>query len=328
MRAIGWCMVFLGMAAAGLTRSATAAESTATTRTTLTVATDSRGPRTRATLTAHVEAPNDGARPSGVVTFRAEETDLGSAFLDGEGNATLLTDGLSAGNHQIVALYRGQGQEAAQEAYAVSTSEAQPVHANATTVAGYTVGASPSSLSIAAGGFISSVVTVTPNNGFNGYVSLSCIGLPINTSCTFTPVSVSASCVSSGGAQTCTPGTSVIQIQTLAPSPANGALRIQEDAGLPRYAFVFPVLFGLAGLGARKRRGFRNLALGMLVFTCMLGMTSCAQRYRYLNHGPPANPGSPAGNYTVTIEAASSTGAVTTVPPTLPQIALVITAAK
>ncbi len=331
MRTIGWCMVFLGMAGASWTRSAVAAESTAATRTTLTAATESKGPRTRATLTAHVEAPNEGVAPSGVVTFRAEQSgrgsdassDLGSAFLDSEGNATLQTDNLPAGNHEVVAVYQGH------ETFVASTSNVQQVHANdASTVPGFTVAASPTSLNATVGGFASSVVTVTPNNGFNSYVSLTCSGLPINTTCSFTPVSVPASCTTGiGGAQTCTPGTSVMQIQTLSPTKT-GSLRGGEDAGMPSYVFVFPLLFGLAGLGARNRRGLRNLALGMLAFTCIVGMTSCAQRYNYLNHGPPPNTGSPAGNYTVTIEAQSSTGANTTVPPTLPQITLVISAAK
>ena len=65
----------------------------------------------------------------------------------------------------------------------------------------------PTSLSTAVGGFVSSVVTVTPVNGFNAYVSLSCTGLPVNTTCNFTPVNVPASCTTSAsGAETCTPG--------------------------------------------------------------------------------------------------------------------------
>jgi hypothetical protein len=97
---------------------------------------------------------------------------------------------------------------------------------------------------------------------------------------------------------------------------------------MQRYAFVLPVLFGLASLGAGKRRAWRNLALGMLLFAGVMGMTACSQRYRYLNHGPPDNPGTPIGSYTVTIQASSSTGSQTTTPPTQPQITLVVTAAK
>jgi Bacterial Ig-like domain (group 3) len=220
IRTIAWCMLFLGMVA-----GAAAAENTATTRTTLTVATNNEGPRTRATLTAHVTADLGGA-PSGVVNFRSgtadpsldPSTDLGSALLDGEGNASVQTDLLTAGTHQVVAIYKGQA------IYSTSTSTAQPVHANASTVAGFTVAAAPTSLSTTVGGFVDVTVTVTPVNGFNAYVALSCAGLPVNATCTFTPVNVPAICTTAAsGAETCTPGSSVMQIQTLARAAAKTA---------------------------------------------------------------------------------------------------------
>jgi Bacterial Ig-like domain (group 3) len=313
-RTIVWCMLFLGMIAGA------AAENTVATRTTLTVSTDNAGPRTRATLTAHVSADPAGS-PSGVVNFRSGETDLGSALVDGEGNASLQTDILSAGSHQVVAIYQGQAN------YLTSTSNLEHLEANASTVAGFTVAASPTSLSTAVGGFVSSNITVTPVNGFSAYVSLSCTGLPINATCNFTPVNVPANCTTStSGAQTCTPGTSVMQIQTQTPSPLIAARN--SDAGMRGYAFVFPALCGLAGLGACKRRAWRNLLLGTIAFAGALGMTACSQRYNYLNHGPPGNIGTPAGSYTVTVEAQSSTGAFTTTPPTEPQITLTITVPK
>lgn len=318
-RTAGWCMAFLGILAVASLGNTAAAENTAGTRTTLTVSTNNVGPRTRATLTAHVVAPDTGGSPAGVVNFRSGEMDLGSALLDGDGNASMQTDSLPAGNHRVVAIYTGQ------RGYLRSLSNAEPVRADASTVAGFTVAATPTSLSTVVGGFVSSVVTVTPVNGFNAYVSLSCKGLPINTTCTFTPVNVPATCTTNAsGASICTPGTSVMQIQTLAPSP-----KVAVDGGavgLRRYAFVFPLMFGLAGLGARKRRAWRNVVLGMLALAGTMGMTACSQRYNYLHHGPPGNTGTPTGSYTITIEAESSTGAFTTTPPTEPQIALIITA--
>jgi Bacterial Ig-like domain (group 3) len=313
-RTIGWCMLFLGMVAGGA-----AAENATATQTTLTVATDNAGPRTRATLTAHVSG--DLGVPSGVVNFRSGQTDLGSALVDSGGKASLETDLLPAGSHPVVAIYQGQS------AYLNSTSNAELVQANVSTAAGFTVAATPTSLSTAVGGFVSSIVTVTPVNGFNAYVSLSCTGLPINATCTFAPINVQAACTTgAGGAQTCTPGTSVIQIQTQTPSPTAAARN--SDVGMRRYAFVFPVLFGLAGMGARKRRAWRNLTLGMVAFAGVMAMTACNARYNYLNHGPPANPGTPIGSYTITVQASSSTGSETTTPPTQPQITLVVTAAK
>jgi hypothetical protein len=302
IRTIGWCMLFLGTVA-----GAAAAENT--TQTTLTVATDNAGWRTKATLTAHVSGDQTGS-PTGVVNFRSEHVDLGSAVLDGEGNASLQTDLLPAGSNQVVAIYQGQPD------YQTSRSQAALVQAHVSTVAGFTVAAAPTSLSTPVGGFVNVQVTVTPVNGFNAYVALSWSGLPINTTCNFTPLSVPAICTTStSGVQTCTPSGSVMQIQTLAPSPKVAA-------------FVFPALFGLLGLGACKRRAWRNMLLGVVALAGALGMSACSQRYNYLNHGPPGNPGTPLGVYTVTVQAQSSTGSETTVPPTLPQLTLTITAAK
>jgi len=69
-------------------------------------------------------------------------------------------------------------------------------------------------------------------------------------------------------------------------------------------------------------------ALAMLAFAGTMGMTACSQRYNYLNHGPPGNPGTPIGSYTVTVDAESSNGSFTITPPTQPQITLKITAAN
>jgi hypothetical protein len=280
-----------------------------TAQATLAVSTNNAGPRTRVTLTAHVAGNNT---PEGVVNFRAGALDLGSAIVDAEGNASVETDILPAGSHQVVAVYQGPS--------GASLSNTEVVQAHVAAVAGFTVAASPTTLTTVAGGYLNSVVTVTPNNGFSGYVSLSCKGLPINTTCAFTPVAVQATCTGS----TCTPVTSTMQIQTQAPSPITSQLDGNGD-GLPKYAFVFPALFGLVGLGACKRRTLRNLALGLITFAGVLGMSSCAQRYKYLNHGPPGNPGSLLGTYTVTIESQSSTGSQTTVPPTSPTLTLTIT---
>ena len=63
MRTIGWCMLCLGMVA-----GAAAAENTAATQTSLTVATDNAGPRTRATLTAHVSGDQAGSLSDEITT--------------------------------------------------------------------------------------------------------------------------------------------------------------------------------------------------------------------------------------------------------------------
>ena len=74
---------------------------------------------------------------------------------------------------------------------------------------------------------------------------------------------------------------------------------------------LFPELLGLAGFAfsARRRSCLQRLSLLALVaLITMLGTTACNARYYYYNHGPPRNPPTPAGTYTVDVTAQSSNG--------------------
>jgi hypothetical protein len=106
-----WRPVLLGIVLAlGWTYAAAADASQEATQTTLTVAASNAGPRTKVTLTAHVAPLNGSEAVGGVVNFRAAgaqglNSDLGSAAVDDEGNAVLITDNLAAGNSQVVAAW-------------------------------------------------------------------------------------------------------------------------------------------------------------------------------------------------------------------------------
>jgi hypothetical protein len=340
IRSTGWRPVFLGMvlALASTGYAAAAGASQEATQTALTVETSNAGPRTKVTLTAHVVSVNGGQAVGGVVNFRATgaqglNSDLGSAVVDAEGQAVLTTDNLTAGNLQVVAAYVGDA------VHGASLSASQQVQTEASTsVAGFTISATPTTFTTPAGGFVSSVVTVTPVNGFNSqlnqYVSLSCSELPFGTTCTFNPTNLMATCT-----PTCTSVTSTLQIQTLGTEPVSTAMnRLGNRPGntsgngqalgtkLSVYAFLFPALFGLAGLGARKRQIWRNASLMLLVFAGALSMTACNERYNYLKHGPIPNTGTPLGVYPITINSVATLGSAITTPPTSPQLTLTVTA--
>lgn len=312
-------------AALGLSLTGHAAAMSAATQTALTVSTDNSGPRTKATLTAQVSSISGLDIPGGVVTFRSGNTDLGSAVIDSQGKATLTTGNLPAGNQTVVAVYEGD------PANSASISPSSQLASSAATVAGFTITATPTSLQVVAGTFASTVVTITPVNGFNAYVSLSCSLLPINTTCNFSPTNVLASCVAgAGGQQTCTPGVSTLQIQTLGPSGTQTpTARMKHTGGdLRAYAFALPLVFGLAGglvgLGKDKHRRFSKAAVVLFLFAGMMAMTACKERYNYLNHGPTPNPGTPLGTYPITVNSISTTGSLITTPPTSPQLTLTV----
>jgi hypothetical protein len=341
MRGNGWQAIFLAIAAIMLWAGYAGARgaSLEATQTALTVEANNTGPRTKVTLTAHVAPLNGSEALGGVVNFRAAgpgglNSDLGSAAVDNQGNAVLTTDNLPAGNSQVVAAYAG---DATHEA---SLSASREVQAQAGGAQGFTVSATPTSFTTPAGGFVTSVITVTPVNGFNSqldtYVNLSCSELPFGTTCTFSPTSVMAGCT-----PTCTPVTSTLQIQTLGTQPVSDTSistksmnrqpplpgnRQEPKTSLRALAFLFPAFFGLAGLGAGKRKVWRNAGLMLLVFAGALSITACNPRYYYLNRGPIPNTGTPEGSYTITVNSSASLGSDLITPSTSPQLALTVTA--
>jgi Bacterial Ig-like domain (group 3)/FG-GAP-like repeat len=124
--------------------------------------------------------------PTGTVTFLDGTTALGTGDLNGSGIATYSTSELSAGSHSITASYAGDS------AYAASTSSALTETVTAV-AASYTLGISPSSLTIGQTASGTSTVTITPAGGFNQQITFSCSGLPSNATCNFSPSTVTPS---------------------------------------------------------------------------------------------------------------------------------------
>jgi hypothetical protein len=71
-------------------------------------------------------------------------------------------------------------------------------------------------------------------------------------------------------------------------------------------------VLGLLGLGFGRNRSLRMLAMLCVVGSLIGGASSCAQRYRYLNYGPGANPGTPAGRSIIRIYGTAVNGALST----------------
>ena len=279
------------------------------TRTELSVATLEGATRTQATFTAKVRPANsqDG-QPTGSVSFFTGSNSIGAALLDGEGKATYSVAALPQGIQKITAVYQGD------DANGGSTSAAAPVSSVTSGVPGFTLTASQTSLSAVAGAAATTVITVTPENGFSQAVALSCSGLPYaSTTCTYIPASATPG-APTGAAPNGTPATSTLIIQTQAPSaalePAPGKA---EDR--PLYAFLLPGALALAGLAAARKRWFtslRMMGLAALLLAGGLGLSSCAARYGYFHKPPAGNPGTPLGNYTVVVSGITGTGSTLT----------------
>jgi hypothetical protein len=172
---------------------------------------------------------------------------------------------------------------------------------------GFTLASATPTLSVVQGQTVSTILTLTPTNGYAGTITFSCQGLPANARCIFSAVSENLT----GNNQPVSVG---LTLETNVLQAGIGAgIRPGQNAPrpiLPALAFWIPGgMTGLAALG-RKRKlrkaGQRWLQLCLLIVATgaiAVGLTGCGTNY---------NEGTPTGSSRVTVLATgTSNGAVT-----------------
>jgi hypothetical protein len=133
--------------------------------------------------------------------------------------------------------------------------------------------------------------------GHTGYASTvnftaaSCIRLPTESSCSFSPASVVGS------------GSTVLSIKTTAPKTASFRPLNIWTAGS---GGIFAALF-LLGASSRRRRW--SAALSVLLFAALATNVACGGGGS--STGPPPDPGTPVGTYNITVNATDSFGVFT-----------------
>lgn len=283
------------------------------TQTTLAAEMRDQGGRTQATVAVTVTGEN-GLPAGGAVTVLDHGKPLAGAALNAEGIATTVL-ALPGGDHLLSAVYDGDGTHKA------SVSQSTGVHALINTgTPDFQVSVSPATVSLTAGGAGTVTVTITPENNASlsapMFVTLSCSGIPDQSSCVYTPENVEilsttpVSCPAGSAASLCPPTSSLV-LQTQAASAVMSAPKARQNSNPVAWAFLLPGALALGGLawGGRRRRWLNRLSLVALVgLVSVLGTTACNPRYYYLNHGPPKNPATPSGTYTLNVTAQSSNG--------------------
>ena len=183
--------------------------------------------------------------------------------------------------------------QATVEAYASASGYSNSVAASAAynislVPPAFTLGASPTSLTVNAGSQGSVTLTVTPQNGFNSTVGFACSGLPSGASCSFNPTTVTPS----GGAAT-------TQL-TISASAQAASLRRDSPPFLP--TTVLAVALCLIGW-KRRRRGLQLLLL-VAAFVA-LGLFSACGGAGGTGGGGGGGGGTQPVNATVTVTATS-----------------------
>ncbi len=219
-----------------------------------------------ATLTLN-EAQNHNA--SGMVTFYNNNVSLGQGTV-ANGVATL-TATLPFGSDSITAVYPGDTN------FDPSTSAALPLNLD------FSISASTNSQSIYTGFAASYTVTVTPDAGFDFPVALSCTQLPANTTCSFSPATLT------GGS-----GSSTLVVQTSAPRPASSASVLFTKARIPLLAGLFLLI-----LPSRLRRYRNGWPMFLLILTLLaVGCSSPGQ----------LTGSTPVGKQTITVTGIATNG--------------------
>jgi len=263
------------------------------------------GGSTKATLAVTV-AGADGMPATGPVVIEDAGKPVAGVALDPSGHANAVVS-LLPGEHSLSAVYLGDSSHQA------SVSQLSLVRAQVSSTPGFQVSASPTTLALTQGQSGSVVASVLPVNASSltapMFVTLSCSGLPDQSSCTFTPENIEIL------PNTTAAVTSTMVLATSAGSSAHSTPPGVPDSGRIDWAVLLPGALGLAGLafGIRRRPWLHRLCLLALVgLVSVLGTTACSPLYNYHNHGPPHNLPTPVGTYTVSINAQSSNGITAT----------------
>jgi len=275
------------------------------TQTTLLVDTRDVNGHTEANISVAVSGA-DGLGAPGSITLTDGGKSIAGLVLDGHGQATS-TISLPGGAHSLRAVYSGDA------THAVSNSALSTLAATAGTTPDFSIAIAPGSISLKQGQSGSAVVTVSPINAASlsapMFVTISCAGLPDQTTCSFTPENIEIPMGASAGIN------SSMVLATQAPSIATAEPLQTRESHPVALAILLPGMLTLGGLafGVRRSRFLSRLSLfAILALVGVLGSTACSPLYNYRNHGPPTNLPTPAGSYNVIITAQSSNGVTAT----------------
>jgi len=254
------------------------------------------------TLTAVVSGTSGSTVPTGTVTFLDGTTSLGTGTLNSSGQATYAASTLAVGAHSITAAYGGDTNFAASTSSAVSVTVTAPVPAD------FSISLSPATASVSPGSTATSTVSIAPSGGFNSPVSFACSGLPVYSTCSFAPATVTPS-GTAAASTTLTLATNVATASIRGSNQPNGRRPVGGETSLAL------VLLGLSGLASQRRKWssfrWRTLLSVLLVAVVAAAVVACGGGGSS-SGGNTTSTATPAGTSTVTVTATAGSLSKTT----------------
>lgn len=259
-----------------------------------------------ATLNLAVNTSSDGNPPTGNVNFFVNGTPAGTGFLSGTNSsfdpktgaligahavASFNDAQLSNGQYRVTATYAGDLNYLAPTISPANIS-IQPDFSMSTDLPQTSDGTLFLPVSVGSAGTFNALITAL--DGFNGTVAFSCSGLPAKTKCAFTPASVAAN------------GSTVVTITTTART--SGRVIAAGNYASFLWLATPALLPAILLLGIPSRRRHRDI-LAITAFTMLLAVGGCGGGGSSVggSGAGTTNPGTPTGNYNVTVTATSRT---------------------
>jgi hypothetical protein len=281
----------------------------AATTTTLTASSTEQTPQQPTiTFTATV-ASSTGTAPTGTVNFYN-----GSMLINANpigltaGQATVSYSAPTGTGYAVTATYTGNAD------FSSSTSKVIPI----AIPTDFSVTVAPGSVTVPQGGAVQiATVMLNPQGGINGTVSLSCTGLPANSTCTFFPTTLSP------GGSNPTLSTTLTIYTNVTPLALQSRLDDTKPGGrapiLLSLVLLPSMLFAFGGwIGLRRHNWFRALLLVAAAgaFGGIMTITGCTVNQTQQKTGV-----TPVGTSTVQVVFTGPNGVTHSVPITLTVIA-------
>ena len=229
--------------------------------------------------------------PTGTVTFTADGQVLGISSVSAASAATLTLEP-TASRYDIVATYSGDG------IYGGAQTSQYTIQKGASTSFGLT--SDPSSFSLASGDHRSLTLTLTSSANFSDDLSLGCLNLPPEATCTFSSNQMK---LGAGGTQTLTVIFDTGDPLGSGTNTTTSALRQSRRSSITEASLLYPaaMLLGVMLVLARRGRQLKPL-LSILVLVSVGFFSGCGNKLSTTT--------TPKGSYTVRIIATGAQSSI------------------
>jgi hypothetical protein len=250
-------------------------------------------------LQATVTVLNGSPAPGGTVTFSANNTQLGTATLDGLNVVQLIASALPVGTDVITASYSGDANHTPATALPLNVT-VQPLPPS------FSISATPEAVNVKAGQPGNVTLQFATNATFNGTIAVACSGLPTGATCSFNPASgLSLAGGQTGSVQVTIRTTGFSNIQTSSAEFPSILIRAASTLAITPAALIF--------LWPGRRRKFvlklglwTTLVFGLFILLQTTGCGGGSSNKNTANGGGSQANSTPVGSSLITVTATTT----------------------